>query len=182
MALGKARSSSCLRILLARRDVPRVPFGRGLARRNTHQRQPVIPAAEHVLGPLDEWRRHLTGDGYAVMGNLLASEEVIATMAGAFESHGRAPREAPRACSGGRRGGRRGQAGAPQRRGVRGGEPTLPVLDQRVDEHSDPVTELRRIYEVAKVELLAFMKALPTRKNPRGETPGETSGWRSRVP
>src|SRR5918997_234985 len=43
-----------------------------------------------------------------------------------------------------------------------------PHLDLRVDEHSDPVAELRRIYEVAKVELLPFTEALPTRKNPRG--------------
>jgi hypothetical protein len=84
--LGRARSGSCLRILLARRDVPRVPFGRGLARQNTHQRQPLIPAAEHVLGPLDEWRGHITGEGYAVMENLLASEEVTATIAGVFEA------------------------------------------------------------------------------------------------
>ena len=38
-----------------------------------------------------------------------------------------------------------------------------------MDEHSDPVAGLRRIYEVAKVELLPFMEALPTRKNPRGD-------------
>ena len=38
-----------------------------------------------------------------------------------------------------------------------------PYLYLRVDEHSDPVAELRRIYEVAKVELLPFMEALPTR-------------------
>ena len=57
-----------------------------------------------------------------------------------------------------------------------------PYLDLRVDEHSDPVAELRRIYEVAKVELLPFMKALLTRKNPRGETPGETLGRRSGAP
>ena len=57
-----------------------------------------------------------------------------------------------------------------------------PYLDLRVDEHSDPVAELRRIYEVAKVELLPFMEALPTRKNSRGETPAETSERRSGAP
>ena len=35
---------------------------------------------------MDGWRGHFTGEGYAVMGNLLASEEVIATMAGVFEA------------------------------------------------------------------------------------------------
>ena len=41
-------------------------------------------------------------------------------------------------------------------------------LDLRVDEHPDPGAELRRIYEVAKVELLPFIEALPARKNPKG--------------
>ncbi|MBV9455287.1 MAG: DUF1028 domain-containing protein, partial [Rubrobacter sp.] len=40
-----------------------------------------------------------------------------------------------------------------------------PYVDLRVDEHHDPVAELRRIYEVAKVELLPFIDALPTREN-----------------
>jgi len=51
-----------------------------------------------------------------------------------------------------------------------------PYLDLRVDEHSDPVAGLRRIYEVAKVELLSFMEALPTRKNPSGDLGEEIQG------
>ena len=150
--------------------VPRVPFGRGLARRNTHQRQPVIPAAEHALGPLDGWCGHLTGEGYAVMGNLLASEEVIATMAGVFEA---AMEEPSRSAScvlwrpTRRPAGTSGGARAPWCTWCRA-SPTR-TWTCRVDEHSDPVAELRRIYEVAKVELLPFMEALPTRKNPRGD-------------
>jgi uncharacterized Ntn-hydrolase superfamily protein len=51
-----------------------------------------------------------------------------------------------------------------------------PYLDLRVDEHSDPVAGLRRIYEVAQVELLSFMEALPTRKNPSGDLEEEIQG------
>jgi uncharacterized Ntn-hydrolase superfamily protein len=51
-----------------------------------------------------------------------------------------------------------------------------PYLDLRVDEHLDPVAELRRIYEVAKVALLSFMEALPTRKNPSGDLGEEIQG------
>ncbi|MEV0057767.1 DUF1028 domain-containing protein, partial [Saccharopolyspora shandongensis] len=50
---------------------------------------------------------------------------------------------------------------------VNNGEP-YPYLDLRVDDHPEPVAELRRIYEVAKRELLPFVEALPTRKNPQG--------------
>ena len=38
-----------------------------------------------------------------------------------------------------------------------------PYLDLRVDEHSDPVRELRRIYEVARRDLLPSIPTLPTR-------------------
>ena len=43
-----------------------------------------------------------------------------------------------------------------------------PYLDLRVDENSDPVSELRRIFGVAKDELLPFVEALPTKENPGG--------------
>ena len=51
-----------------------------------------------------------------------------------------------------------------------------PYLDLRVDDHSDPVAELRRVYEVAKVELLPFVEALPTRERPEVEMGEEIRG------
>jgi uncharacterized Ntn-hydrolase superfamily protein len=126
---------------------------------------------------LDGWRGHLTGEGYAVMGNLLASEEVIATMAGVFEAATEEPlaERLVRALEAGQEAGgdKRGRQSAVVY--VVESQP-YPYLDLRVDEHSDPVAELRRIYEVAKVELLPFMEALPTRKNPRGDLGEEIRG------
>jgi len=43
-----------------------------------------------------------------------------------------------------------------------------PYCDLRVDEHRHPVAELRRIYEVARHQLLPFVGGLPTRQNPLG--------------
>lgn len=51
-----------------------------------------------------------------------------------------------------------------------------PYIDLRVDEHPDPVVELRRIYEVVKVQMLPFIEALPTRKNPKGDLWEEIRG------
>lgn len=51
-----------------------------------------------------------------------------------------------------------------------------PYLDLRVDDHADPVAELRRVYEVAKVELLPFVEALPTREEPEEEMGEEIRG------
>lgn len=42
-----------------------------------------------------------------------------------------------------------------------------PYLDLRVDDHPDPVAELRRIYEVVREDLLPLVEALPGRENPR---------------
>jgi uncharacterized Ntn-hydrolase superfamily protein len=44
-----------------------------------------------------------------------------------------------------------------------------PYVDLRVDEHPEPIVELRRIYEVVKVQMLDFIEALPTRRNPKGD-------------
>ena len=46
----------------------------------------------------------------------------------------------------------------------------------RVDHHSDPVAELRRVYDVAKVELLPSVDALPTRDNPKVDLGVEIRG------
>jgi uncharacterized Ntn-hydrolase superfamily protein len=111
------------------------------------------------------------------MGNLLASEEVIATMAGVFEAATEEPlaERLVGALEAGQKAGgdKRGRQSAVVY--VVESQP-YPYLALRVDEHSDPVAELRRIYEVAKVELLPFMEALPTRKNPKGDLGEEIRG------
>jgi uncharacterized Ntn-hydrolase superfamily protein len=45
-----------------------------------------------------------------------------------------------------------------------------PVLDLRVDDHAEPLGELRRLYGVAHERFLAFMDAMATRANPGGIT------------
>ena len=70
-------------------------------------------------------------------------------------------------------GDKRGRQSAAVR--VMEGQP-YPYLDLRVDEHPDPITELRRIFEVAKVELLPFIEALPTRVDPGGNMREEIRG------
>ena len=43
-----------------------------------------------------------------------------------------------------------------------------PHIDLSVDEHDDPVRELRRVFEVAKQQYLPFIVGMPTRENPLG--------------
>ena len=48
-----------------------------------------------------------------------------------------------------------------------------PLWDLRVDEHPQPVAELRRVAEVARLDLLPFVEGLPTRSNPLGSLSDE---------
>lgn len=134
-------------------------------------------AAVHTGSLTDPWCGHLTGKGYAVAGNLLTGEEVVVAMADAFGASAgemlveRLVRslEAGQAAGGDRR----GRQSAAVR--VMEGQP-YPYLDLRVDEHTDPIAELRRVFEVAKVELLPFVEALPTRTNLGGDMGEEIRG------
>ncbi|HKF72258.1 MAG TPA: DUF1028 domain-containing protein, partial [Stellaceae bacterium] len=43
-----------------------------------------------------------------------------------------------------------------------------PWLDIRVDDHPEPLVELRRLYEESRRRYLVFHRFLPTRANPSG--------------
>jgi uncharacterized Ntn-hydrolase superfamily protein len=134
-------------------------------------------SAAHTGTEADPWRGHVTGDGYAVTGNLVAGEEVVVAMAEAFElSEGETlPERLVRALEA-------GQAAGGDKRGKQSAavttvrEQPYPYVDLRVDEHPDPIVELRRIYEVFKVQMLPFVEALPTRRNPKGDLGEEILG------
>ena len=51
-----------------------------------------------------------------------------------------------------------------------------PYVDLRLDEHPEPITELRRIYEVFKAQMLPFVEAMPTRKNPKEDRGDDIRG------
>jgi uncharacterized Ntn-hydrolase superfamily protein len=55
-----------------------------------------------------------------------------------------------------------------------------PVLDLRVDDHPEPLAELRRLYGVAHERFLAFMEAMATRTEPGGITDREWIDRRAR--
>jgi uncharacterized Ntn-hydrolase superfamily protein len=50
-----------------------------------------------------------------------------------------------------------------------------PWLDLRVDEHRHPVAELRRIYAVARCQLLPFVEGMPRRDRPDAALPDTVS-------
>lgn len=97
------------------------------------------------------WAGHIVGKGYAVQGNVLLGEHVLQAMARAFEeSEGEDLEERLlRAVEAGRDAG--GQHGGQFSAAllVYGQEP-FPRVDLRVDDHEEPIGELRRIFTLYK--------------------------------
>lgn len=116
-----------------------------------------------------DWFGGVNGPGFAAQGNMLIRGETVSAMAQAFESgHDldlgeRLMRalEAGQAAGGDKRGRQCSALLVVDRE-------EFPLWDLRVDEHPQPVPELRRIYEVARLDLLPFVQGLPTRENPLG--------------
>jgi len=92
------------------------------------------------------WKGHLIGENYVAAGNMLVGGEVIEALAQAFESslEGDLAERLMKALEAGQGAGgdRRGKASAALL--VVGDRPTM---DLRVDRHSEPVRELRRMFE-----------------------------------
>ncbi|MDX1519999.1 MAG: DUF1028 domain-containing protein [Anaerolineae bacterium] len=116
------------------------------------------------------WCGHYQGQGYAVAGNMLTGEAVIQAMAGAFEQSAEealAERLLTALEAGQQAGGdKRGKQAAHLQ--VVHSE-AWKYVDLRVDDHPNPIIELRRIFEVAKRELFPFRNLYPTRDNPGGD-------------
>jgi uncharacterized Ntn-hydrolase superfamily protein len=101
-----------------------------------------------------DWAGGRTGEGYCCQGNILVGERVVAESAAAFESASGylASRLLEGLVAGDKAGGdRRGRQSAAlvvvRPRGGYGGGSDVAV-DLRVDDHVDPVGELKRIYEI----------------------------------
>jgi uncharacterized Ntn-hydrolase superfamily protein len=97
-----------------------------------------------------EWKGHLVGEDYVVAGNALAGAQVIEAMAQTFEgSKGELAERLLKVLEAGQEAGgdRRGRASAALFVVNRQLLPTRPFIDLRVDEHPNPVAELKRVWE-----------------------------------
>jgi uncharacterized Ntn-hydrolase superfamily protein len=124
-------------------------------------------AASHTGHACLEWAGSVTGEGYAIQGNILAGDFVVAAMQDAFEASDPDEPLARRLLAalaagddaGGDRRGRQSAAllvvqdGA----GYAGGDDI--AVDLRVDDHSDPVTELARLLDLNDLYLTASTEA-----------------------
>lgn len=115
------------------------------------------------------WCGHRTGDGYAVAGNMLVGEETITAMADAFEATNGEPfaERLVRALEAGQAAGgdKRGRQSAALK--VMDTE-DYPAVDIRVDDHPDPVVELRRIWGLYNQGFGDVLQMMPTKVHPAG--------------
>jgi len=122
-----------------------------------------------------QWFGHITGRDFAVQGNMLVGEPTVRAMADAFVAGAAldlperliAVLEAGQAAGGDNRGRQSAALYVVDRE-------EYPSVDLRVDEHPYPVAELRRIFDLAKVQLFPFTWGLPSRSNPLGSVSEET--------
>lgn len=122
------------------------------------------------------WFGHRTGPNYAVQGNMLVGEATIAAMADAFVASAALslPERLVITLEAGQRAGgdKRGRQSAAL---LVYKTESYPYLSLRVDEHPYPVAELRRVFEVARHQLLPFVDGMPSRRDPLGALPPEVT-------
>ena len=119
------------------------------------------------------WAGHHVGPGVAIQGNMLTGPDVVAAMAKAYAAATDAElsdRLLAALRAGDAAGGdMRGKQSAALR--VHDRE-DYALLDLRVDEHAEPVRELARIHEIARLQLLPFVRGMPKREG-GAEGPGD---------
>jgi uncharacterized Ntn-hydrolase superfamily protein len=162
-ALARLRSGEAPEAALA----ALVTADAGRATRQLHVLAADGRAAAHTGADCVGWCGHLAGPDVSTAGNMLAGPAVLeATLAAALSSAGLplAERlllamEAGEAAGGDERG---RQSAAMQ---VASADP-VPDLDLRVDDHPDPLAELRRLHGVWRGYLRHFRRFLPGRDHP----------------
>ena len=127
--------------------------------------------AAHTGSACIEWCGQLEGEGYWVAGNMLAGPQVIRDTAAAFEAGAELPfaeRLIAALAAGDAAGGdKRGKQAAALL--IHGAE-DYPLLSLRVDDHDNPLAELRRLLDKSLERYQPFVACLPGRARPAGIT------------
>lgn len=133
-------------------------------------------ATAHTGSGCTPWCGHIVAEGVTIQGNMLTGPEVLDAMAAAFAASRQEALEERLMLAleaGDTAGGdKRGKQSAALR--VHGTE-VYARLDLRVDEHAEPVAELRRVLTVASLQLLPFTLSMPRQGEPAGPVAAEVS-------
>nr|PZN84157.1 MAG: DUF1028 domain-containing protein [Pseudomonadota bacterium] len=116
-----------------------------------------------------DWCGHEIRSNFSVAGNTLAGPQVIEATIAAYENASSIPfaRRLIAAM-------KAGEAAGGDKRGKQSAallihdEQDYPLLDLRVDDHPDPLSELERLEAVARERWLHFRRLMPSKENPAG--------------
>jgi uncharacterized Ntn-hydrolase superfamily protein len=141
----------------------------GRATRQVHLRGAAGAAAAYTGADCIPWCGHVIEDGFSVAGNMLTGPEVIADTAAVYRAAAGQP-FAERLIAAMAA----GEAAGGDKRGKQAAALLIfstedyPFLSLRVDDHAEPLMELRRLYEESLRLYQPFLTFLPRRDNPAG--------------
>ena len=142
----------------------------GQSQRQLHVLPAAGPAAAHTGAACVDWCGHLLFNDFSLAGNMLAGPTVLQATADAFvASEGRplAERLIAAMSAGEAAGGdKRGKQSAAVR--IHGDE-DYAELDLRVDDHTEPMQEMARLYDVSLQRFQPFIACLAGRHSASGE-------------
>ena len=121
----------------------------------------------HTGAKCIDWCGHIERDGISVAGNMLAGPRVLDDTAAAYHANASLP--FPRRLIAAMLA---GEAAGGDKRGKQSaalliyGEDEYPLLDLRVDDHADPLTELARLEAVSRERFTHFRANMATRESP----------------
>lgn len=141
----------------------------GQAKRQLHVLDTSDRTGQHTGTGCTEWAGHVHAEGVSVAGNMLAGETVVRVTLDAYRAAPNLP-FADRLITALET----GEAAGGDKRGRQSAAIKLwltesyPVLDLRVDDHPEPLAELRRLYQLARERYIPTVATLATRQNPAG--------------
>jgi uncharacterized Ntn-hydrolase superfamily protein len=143
----------------------------GHASRQLH----IMDAAGHVAAYTGadcvDWCGHIEGKGFSIAGNMLAGASVLNDTGATYVANKKLP-FAQRLIAAMHA----GEAAGGDKRGKQSaallihGDEEWSALDLRVDDHTDPLSELERLEQISRERWVHFRQFLPTRANPAGVT------------
>ena len=139
-----------------------------------HRQLHVIDAAgrlgQHTGARCIGWCGAIAGEGFSVAGNMLANENVVRATAEAYAAS-KAPFAARliEALDAGEAAGgdKRGRQSAAL---LTYSTEEYPDLDLRIDDHANPLAELRRLYDKAHERFVPYLRCSPSTRRPWGVT------------
>jgi uncharacterized Ntn-hydrolase superfamily protein len=115
-----------------------------------------------------EWAGAIAGEGFSVAGNMLAGPKVVAETAEAFKKTQRSFPERLIAAL------EAGEAAGGDKRGKQSAallvysKEEYADLNLRVDDHAEPLVELKRLYEKAHERFIPYLTCSPSKAKPAG--------------